>query len=129
MDEDEFTIRETARSFEIDIDGRHVTHQFAGEEEQLTLNIDVAGWMPEALVVWLDRQVRQLDIGQGELVKWLSDLVNHLMIGRGIPIAALMPCKFILARKIRDKIRAIRRQERKSAYQRQVLPRLCGAAA
>ena len=59
----------------------------------------------------------QPDIGQGELVKWLSDLVNHLMIGRGIPIAALMPCKFILARKIRDKIRAIRRQERKSAYQ------------
>ena len=39
------------------------------------------------------------------------------MIDRGIPIAALMRCKFILARKIRDKINTIRRQERKSVYQ------------
>ena len=53
-------------------------------------------------------------------MRWLSDLVNHLMIGRGIPIAALMRCKFILARKIYDKISAIRRQERKSAYQQRL---------
>ncbi len=62
MDEHEFTLRETARSFEIDIDGRRVRYQFAGEEEQHMLNVDVAGWTQEALVVWLDRQVRQPDI-------------------------------------------------------------------
>ena len=120
MDEGEFTIRETARSFEIDIDGRHVTYRFASEKEQRTLNIDVKGWTPEALVLWLDRQVRQDDIRQSERLRWLSDLVNHLMIGRGIHIAALMRCKFILARKIRDKINTIRRQERKSAYQQRL---------
>ena len=120
MDKGEFTIRETARSFEIDIDGRHVTYRFASEREQLTLNIDVKGWTQEALVLWLDRQVRQDDIRQGERLKWLSALVNHLMIGRGIHIAALMRCKFILARKIRDKINTIRRQERKSAYQQRL---------
>ena len=118
MDAPEFTIRETARSFEIDIDGRHVRYQFAGEEEQLTLNINVEGWTPQALVLWLDRQVRQPDIGQGELLKWLSDLVGHLSNTRGIHIAALMRCKFILARKIRDRISAIRRKERNSVYQR-----------
>ena len=104
LDEHEFTIRETARSFEIDIDGNRVTYQFAGEAEQLTLNVDVAGWTPEALILWLDRQVRQADIGQSELLKWLSDLVGHLLNTRGLHIAALMRCKFILARKIRDKI-------------------------
>ena len=31
-----------------------------------------------------------------------------------------MRCKFILARKIRDKISAIRRQERKNAYQQRL---------
>ena len=67
MDEGEFTIRETAHRFEVDIDGRHVTYRFTDEEEQLALNIDVAGWTPEALVVWLDRQVRQPDIGQGRI--------------------------------------------------------------
>ena len=117
LDEHEFTIRETARSFQIDTDGRHVTYQFAGEEEQLTLNVDVAGWTPEALVLWLDRRVRQPDIGQGELLKWLSELVGHLINRRGLYIAALMRCKFILARKICDKIADIRRQERKSVYQ------------
>ena len=63
MDEGEFAIRETARGFEIDIDGKRVTYQFAGEEEQLALNVDVEGWTPERLVLWLDRQVRQPDIG------------------------------------------------------------------
>ena len=43
MDEDEFAIRETARSFEIDLDGHRVTYQFASEEEQLALNVDVEG--------------------------------------------------------------------------------------
>ncbi len=121
MDGGEFTVRETARSFEIDIDGRHVTYQFAGEEEQLTLNVDVAGWTPEALVLWLDRQVRHPDIGQAELVKWLSDLVGHLLKARGLPLAALMRCKFILARKIGGKISTVRRRERKSAYQQCLL--------
>ena len=120
LDEHEFTIRETARSFEIDTDGRHVTYQFAGEEEQLALNVDVAGWTSEALVLWLDRQVRQPDIGQGELIKWLSELVGHLINRRGLHIAALMRCKFILARKIRDKIGAIQQQERKSVYQQRL---------
>ena len=120
LDEHEFTIRETARSFEIDIDDRRVTYQFAGEKEQLTLNVVVTGWTPEALVLWLDRQVRQADIGQNELLNWLSDLVTHLLNARGLHITALMRCKFILARKIRDKISAIRRQERKSAYQQRL---------
>ncbi|MDE2979131.1 MAG: DEAD/DEAH box helicase family protein [Acidobacteriota bacterium] len=114
---EEFTVRETARSFEIDLDGQRVTYRFASEEEQLTLDIDVEGWTPQALVRWLDRQVRQADISQGELLRWLSELVNHLLVARGLHIAALMRCKFILARKVRRKIAAIRRKERESAYQ------------
>ncbi len=118
MDEGEFAIRETAISFEIDIEGKRVTYQFAGEEEQLALNVDVEGWTPEGLALWLDRQVRQSDIGQSELLKWLGDLVRHLVTARGIHISALMRCKFILARKIRDRIDAIRQKERDAIYQR-----------
>ena len=117
MDEGEFTIRETARSFEIDLDGKCVTYQFASEEEQLTLNVDVEGWTPEALVLWLDRQVRQPDIVQSELLKWLSGLVGHLSNARGMSISALMRCKFLLASKIQNKIKAIRQKERNSVHQ------------
>ncbi len=118
MGDGEFTIRETARSFEIDLDGNRVTYQFATEDEQLALDVDVEGWTPEALVLWLDRQVRQPDIHQSELLRWLRDLVGHLITPRGMHIAALMRCKFILARKVREKIAAIRQQERDGVYQR-----------
>lgn len=118
MDEREFSIHETARSFEIDIDGRHVTYQFASEEEQLSLDIDVEGWTPEALVLWLDRQARQPDIHQSHLLKWLRDMVGHLITTRGMHISTLMRCKFQLAQRIRGKINDIRKQERAGVYQR-----------
>ena len=118
MGPDEFAIRETARSFEIDLDGRRVTYQFASEAEQLVLDARVEGWTPEALVLWLDRQVRQVDIPQVELLRWLRELVGHLLNARGMTIAALMRCKFLLANKIQGKIKAIRRQEREGVYQR-----------
>ncbi|OHC47151.1 MAG: restriction endonuclease subunit R [Rhodobacteraceae bacterium GWF1_65_7] len=118
LSEVEFAIRETARSFEIDLDGNRITYQFADEAEQLALDVAVDGWTPEALVLWLDRQVRQQDIHQSELLRWLRDLVGHLITARGMHIAALMRCKFILARKVREKLAAIRQQERNGVYQR-----------
>lgn len=118
LGEAEFAIRETARSFEIDLDGNRITYQFAEEAEQLALDVDVEGWTPEALVLWLDRQVRQPDIHQTELLRWLRDLVGHLINNRGMHIAALMRCKFILTRKVREKLAAIRQQERDGVYQR-----------
>lgn len=117
MDEREFAIRETARTFEIDLDGNHVSYQFANEEEQLALDVDVDGWTAEALTLWLDRQARQPDIHQSELLRWLRDMVGHLLGARGMHIAALMRCKFILARKVREKIAAIRQQQRGKVYQ------------
>ena len=118
MDEGEFMIRETARSFEIDIDGKRVTYQFASEDEQLALDIAAEGWTPEALVLWLDRQVRQMDIHQSELLKWLRELVDHLHKARGMSISALMRCKFLLANTVEKKINDIRREERDRVYQR-----------
>ena len=118
LTESEFAVRETARTFEIDLDGKSISYQYAAEDEQLALNANVEGWTPQALVLWLDRQTRQADIGQGELLRWLSDLVGHLIDDRNMHIAALMRCKFILARKIRNKIAAIRQQERNGVYQK-----------
>jgi type III restriction enzyme len=118
LDENEFAVRETARSFEIDLDGKSLKPMFVGEEEQLALDVAVEGWTSEALVHWLDRQVRQPDIGQSAMLRWLRDLVGHLEGRRGIRTEALMRWKFILARKVREKIDAFRRQERERVYQR-----------
>ena len=117
LEENEFAIRETARTFEINLDGQRVSYKFAHERKQLQLDIDVEGWTQEALVLWLDGQVRQSDISQSELFKWLSKLTTYFINIRKLHINALMRCKFILARKIRDKIDHIRRQEHDKVYQ------------
>lgn len=116
----EFDIHETARSFEIDLDGRRVAWRFSAETEQLALDAQVDGWTPETLVLWLDRQVRQPDISQGDLLRWLSDLVGHLVQIRGMAVASLMRCKYLLAGRIERRIKAIRQQERNGVYQRRL---------
>ena len=114
----DFAIRETARSYEIDLNGVRIAYRFAGEDEQLMLDVEVEGWTPQALVLWLDRQVRQPDIRQSQLLRWLSSLVDYLIASRGMHVTALMRCKFILARKVREMLAAIRLRERRGAYQR-----------
>lgn len=118
MEQGEFAVRETAHTFEVDLDGKRVIYRSAGEEAQLPLDAGPEDWKPEGLVRWLTGQTREIDIHPQELLRWLSDMVHHLMQNRGIAISALMRCKFILARKAKEKIDAIRRQEREKVYQR-----------
>jgi type III restriction enzyme len=118
LDEAAFAIRETARSFEIDVDGNRVAYQFASEDEQLALDVNVEGWSPQNLVLWLDRQLRQPDVHQSDLIKWLTDAVGHLIGPRKIHIAALMRTKFILVRKLRERLVAARLAEQQKVYQR-----------
>ena len=76
------------------------------EAEQLALDVDVEGWTPEALVLWLDRQVASAGHSPVRTAAWLRELVGHLTGPRSMHIAALMRCKFILARKVREKLAA-----------------------
>ena len=118
LDESAFAIRETSRSFEIDVDGARIAYAFASEDDQLPIEIDVEGWTPQNLVVWLDRQLRQSDVSQTDLVRWVSDCVTHLHGVRKISVAALMRAKFILARKLNERIATARRAEQEKVYQR-----------
>ena len=118
LNEREFSIRQTERSFEIDIDGKRVRHHFLREQEQLALNFIVEGWTPENLAIWLDRQVHEMDISQLDLLRWLTDLIHHLTFNRNMHITALTRCKFLLAQRIRDKLNEFRFEERNTAYRR-----------
>ena len=116
LEEREFTIRDLANHFEIDIDGRRVTHRFLSEQEQFSMDFDVEGWTPENLVIWLDQQVHQIDIHQSELLKWLTDMVSYLTNTRGMNITALTRCKYLLAQRVRDKIVDFRSRERQAVH-------------
>ncbi|PQZ47121.1 restriction endonuclease subunit R [Ochrobactrum sp. MYb15] len=113
----DFSIQETADTFEIDIDQQRLFVKHADQSAQLLLNIPDEGWTEQNLVLFLDRQVRDKFIGQSELVRWLTDLVNYLVGPRNIPLSTLMQCKYLLARKVKERIAEIRTVERKGVYQ------------
>ncbi|WP_114418018.1 DEAD/DEAH box helicase [Marinospirillum perlucidum] len=113
----EFDIVETTNTFEIDLDGNRLSIAAADSSEQLALNIEVEDWTQGALVRWLDGKVRDPWISQTELLAWLNDVITHLVRDREIPLAQLMRCKFILARKLNEKIKAFRQAERNKVYQ------------
>ena len=116
----EFDVRDTSEAFEIDLDGDSLMVKHSDQTDQLMLDVAVDGWTEAGLVNLLARQVRQSDgaIGHGEMIAWLSDVIRHLTGARAIPLATLMRCRFILARKLREKIAAIRAEVRKGVYQR-----------
>lgn len=118
MSEHEFNITETASSFQIDLDGQRVAYQFISEAKQLVLDVPAEGWTPENLTLWLDRQLRQPDIVQTQMLRWLRDCIGYLVSARKISMTALMRTKFVLARQLRERIAAARQSERTSAYQR-----------
>ena len=117
LSETDFAIRDLANTFEIDLDGTRISYQFASEDTQLALDIPAEGWTAEALVQFLLRENRHDNLHPRELTRWLSDLVQHLLVTRGLALAALMRCKFILGRAVRSRLEAILKQERERAFQ------------
>jgi len=118
LEPSEFDIVETTHRFEIDLDGNRLTIAAGDRSEQFALDVEVADWTEATLVSWLDRQVRAPWIDQADLLAWLGDAVTHLTRDRGLPLAGLMRCKFILARKLADKIAGFRQTEREKVYQK-----------
>ena len=114
----EFDVRDTSEAFEIDLDGDALTLRHSDQSDQLLMDVAVDGWTEAGLVNLLAKPLRHDDIGHGEMIGWLSDVVRHLTGPRDIPLATLMRCRFILARKLRDRIAAIRAKVRQGVYQR-----------
>lgn len=117
LEPSEFNIVETTNTFEIDLDGNRLLIAAGDSSEQLTMDVDIEDWTPASLVRWLDGKVRDQRIGQPEMLAWLGDVVTYLNRDRNLPLAQLMRCKFILARKLGDKLKGFRQAERDKVYQ------------
>lgn len=117
LDPGEFDLRQTANTFEIDLDGRHLSVVSRDSTQQLALDIEVEGWSEQGLVRFLARQVRQPDLSPSELLAWITRAVSHLTSARGLPLASLMQCKYVLARKLQERVAAIRTRVRRDTYQ------------
>ena len=117
LEPEEFDIRETSSTFEIDLDGDRLRIAPVSETDQLTMSVHVEDWTENSLIHWLDGQLRDPSISQTDLLAWLKAVVTHLIRDRDIPLSQLMPCKFILARVLAKKIKACRQMAQNSTYQ------------
>lgn len=111
-----FAVRETASAFEIDMDGEKVAFHYT-DSRQLHLNEVPIHATEQDLVRWLDREVRQLDISQTDMLKYLAVMVGYLLRDRGLTLTALVRGKFQLAEATRREISRLRAVAVKKGFQ------------
>jgi type III restriction enzyme len=112
-----FSLHETSNSFSIDIDGKEIVYGISKQQEAIAFNEVIQDVSEQDLIGWLDRELKQPDIIQSQLIAFLSRIVKNLLQQPNMTLTALVRNKFPLARAIRDLIRLYRRQAQKSAYQ------------
>ncbi len=114
-----FSIVERGATFEIDVAGGKVVLQEA-DSRQLHLNEIAAHATENDLVRWLDRECRQIDVGQSAMIKWLLAVARHLMADRGLTLTALLRAKNQLAEALRREIERRRKGAVKAGFQKKL---------
>lgn len=112
-----FKTVDSSNHWELDIDGKKVTYEVTGSAERFDLNQSWLDVSENDLVRWLDRELRQTDIQQGTLIKFITLVVSDILKQPELTLTALVRNKFPLARAIRDLIARYRKTAEKNAYQ------------
>lgn len=112
-----FHMEETSRMWEIDIDGSKVTYGVADEQASYDLNDSFVDVSENDLIRWLDRELRQKDVMQRELIQFISGVVRDLLNQPNMTLTGLVRNKFPLVRVIRDLIIRYRKQAQQKGYQ------------
>jgi len=112
-----FCIQETSNSFSIDMDGKEVKYHIAQQSEIINLNDDLLAVTAQDLIGWLDRECRQSDVMQAEMIKFSATLINELLKIPNINLTALVRNKFPLLRAVKDLIALYRKRAQKQGYQ------------
>lgn len=118
LEKGEFDARETGNSFEIYLDGNEMRYSQADDQHSLPMNAPVAEWTAERLAIWLDRENHLAQFSQRDMLAWTTELVRYLIQNRGFTASQLHRLKFILSRKVGEKINTARTEARGRAHQK-----------
>jgi type III restriction enzyme len=112
-----FRMQETSHSFAIDIDGASLSYKIADQKEIVDFNDGFIDVTENDLVRWLDRELRQPDVIQSQLLQFIARLIKNLLQTPNMTLTALVRNKFPLARAIGDLIKLYRKRAQKTGYQ------------
>ncbi|MGQ0602457.1 MAG: DEAD/DEAH box helicase [Anaerolineales bacterium] len=112
----EFDVRETADTFEIDLNGQHLAIRHV-EQATLELNLAPTAWTDTELIRRLDPHLRQPDLAQPKLLEFLRRMIRYLITQRQLPLTALVRFRYPLQKALEVKIKSLRDQAKAGAYQ------------
>lgn len=125
LTEAEFSIREEANQWLIDVQGKHLTTKFLGSDTLFDLSDAPTNWTVNQLSQELERKIRPPYLRQEVLLEFLRRTLAFLTEKRNIPLSDLARARFILEKQLRDKIKSYYDDAMAKGYQR----RLFGAEA
>ena len=117
LDKKDFNIEETpGQGFSIDLDGNRLIYSSIGKDQLLPYMADSDIWEPINLIHWLERNIKQIDIPQAQMVEWLRQVIDYLTITRKIKISNLVIAKFALLNKLLFIIDDARKNARNKSF-------------
>ena len=113
----EFSADERSERFALDVDDGAVTSRYIAETKQQyqLRGLDTA-WDEKVLARFLDRQCRQPDIGQPQLLEFLRQIIEQQR-SSGLSLERLVLGKYRLAKAVKRKIASYRLQAESENYQ------------
>lgn len=105
LTENEFSIREEADTWLIDVQGKSLTTKFLGSETFFDLSNAPTNWTVNQISQDLERKVRQDFVRPEVLLEFLRKTIAHLNEKRMIPLSNLVRARFILEKALRDKVK------------------------
>ena len=105
LSEVDFSIKEEANQWLIDVQGKRVTRQFLGSETLFDLSDAPTNWTINQLSQELEKKVRQDFVRPQVLLEFLRKTISFLNEKRNIPLSDLARARFILEKQLRDKIK------------------------
>ena len=91
---------------------------YARTYEKFDLNQSWLDVSENDLVRWLDRELRQADISQGAMIKFIRLIISDLVNRPELTLTALVRNKFPVSRAIRDLIAKCRKEAQTDGYQK-----------
>ena len=118
----EFSIRDTAERWEVDLRGEKITYKHLDQDAQLEIGALKIDWTALELSRWLDRETLQMDVKPNDItqpvrLEFCRKVIESLIEHRGIPLADLLRFKFQLAKAVHQKIVGYRRLAYADSYQ------------
>lgn len=112
-----FNLKQTERTYEIDIEGRKLSYQITKENDAHNLDMVDGGYTENEVVFWLEKEVRNINLIPAQLRAFLTKLIAYLTRTRGLPLTGLVRSKNQLARAIREQIEQYRKTAASKGFQ------------